>query len=468
MRIRLTFLGAARCVTGSRFLVEANGQSILVDCGLYQEREFLYRNWEAFPFPPARIGTVLLTHAHLDHSGFLPRLVREGFAGRVVCTAATADISQIILRDSGKIQEQDAAYKKKRHQREGRRGPHPEVPLYTIEDAEATAPLFTPVDYGEEYPVGNGIVASFHDAGHVLGSAMVKLTVRQGDGERTILFSGDVGRWGKPILKDPSVFRRADYVLVESTYGLRRIEHQENLAGELAEIVRSTAERGGNIVIPAFALERSQELLYYLNLVLARKEVPRLPVYVDSPMAVNITDVFERHPYLFDAEMLRLMHEKRSPFDFPGLQLVRTVEESQAINRLRGSAIIMAGSGMCTGGRIKFHLVTNITRPESTILFVGYQARGTLGREIVNGARSVRILGQHYPVRARIAELPGFSGHADRDGLLRWLGYLEQPPRHVFVVHGEEESATGFSRRLGEWPGWTASAPEYGTGVWLD
>lgn len=468
MQIKLAFLGAGQTVTGSRFLVETSGQRLLVDCGLYQEREFQGRNWDPFPVPPQSLDAILLTHAHVDHCGLLPRLVREGFHKPVYCTAATAEITRIMLLDSAKLQEQDAEYKKKRHQKEGRRGRHPEVPLYCTQDAEASLPLLTPVGYEEPVQVGHGIEASFHDAGHVLGSAMIKVRVRQNAEERTILFSGDVGRRNKPILRDPSTFEEADYVLVESTYGDRSLGPAADVTEELAGVINNTVAAGGNIVIPSFALERSQEVLYCLNEVLHQGRLPHLLVFVDSPMAVRVTDVFEHHPELYDEEMAQLLREKRSPFDFPGLTLVRTIEQSKAINYLTGSIVIIAGSGMCTGGRIKYHLVTNISRPESTILFVGYQAAGTLGRRIVDGAREVRILGRYHPVRASVAQIHGFSGHADRDQLLRWLSALKRPPRKVFVVHGEEDTASRFADFVAERTGWQTAVPQYGDEVVLD
>jgi metallo-beta-lactamase family protein len=468
MQINLSFLGASQGVTGSRFRIEANGVRLLVDCGLYQERQFQSRNWDPFPVPPNSLDAVLLTHAHLDHCGLLPKLVREGFNKSIYCTAATAEIAEIILLDSAKLQEQDAEYKKRRHEKEDREGPNPEIPLYTTEDAEAVVPLFSSVSYDNPIEIGPGIEVSFHDAGHVLGSAMILMKIHQGSEERKILFSGDVGRWGKPILRDPSTFEEADYVLVESTYGDRTLEPVENMADELAEVIVSTVAAGGNIVIPSFALERAQEILYYLNKALFEKRIPQLLVFVDSPMAVNITDIFEDHPYLFDKNMVQMLHEKRSPFDFPGLTLVRTIDQSKAINYIKGSIIIIAGSGMCTGGRIKYHLVSNITRPESTILFVGYQAVGTLGRRIVDGEKEVRILGQQYPVKAKVVQLHGFSAHADRDMLLRWLFALKKPPRHIFVVHGEESSARSFADFVTEKTGWQTSVPEYGDQVTLD
>jgi metallo-beta-lactamase family protein len=468
MNIKLTFLGAAQNVTGSQYLVQSDKTSFLVDCGLYQERELTGRNWSPFLFSPERLNAVLLTHAHLDHCGLLPKLAREGFNQAIYCTSATAEITQIMLLDSGKIQEEDADFKRRRHEKENRKGPYPEVPLYTRDDAKAVYPLFSAVKYDQTVQVGDGVEATFYDAGHVLGSAMVRLKIEQDGEARTILFSGDVGRRNKPILNDPTFFEEADYVIVESTYGDRLLESPQDTANQLAEAINSTVKRGGNIVIPSFALERSQELLYYLNEFLLEGRIPRLPVFVDSPMAVEVTGVFERHPELFDQEMKKLLHQQRSPFDFPSLELTGTVEESKAINHIKGSAIIIAGSGMCTGGRIKHHLVNNISGEENTILFVGYQAAGTLGRQIVDGAKRVRILGQYYPVKARIAQLNGFSAHADRDGLVRWLSSLRKPPRRVFVTHGELDASQHLADLIKSRHGWETIVPSYQERVFLD
>jgi metallo-beta-lactamase family protein len=468
MNIDLTFMGAARNVTGSRYLVEANNTTLLVDCGLYQERDFLYRNWEPFRCSPQKLDAVLLTHAHLDHSGLLPKLVNEGFHGRVYCTPATADITKIMLLDSAHLQEEDAAYKKKRHTREGRKGPFPEIPLYTVADAEASLKLFTPVEYNRTVSVGEGIETTFYDAGHVLGSSMIKMRISQGGEKRSIVFSGDIGRWDRPILHDPTVFKYTDYIVMESTYGDREHEGTHEIGDDLAEIVKSAFEAGGNIIVPAFALERAQEILYYLNNLRLEKRIPRLMVFLDSPMAIKITQVFKQYYELFDQKMRTLVDRHESPFDMPGLKMVETVEESKALNAIKGTVMIIAGSGMVTGGRVKHHLVNNISRPECTVLFVGYQASGTLGRLILDGAKAVRIHGQRYPVRARIVQLQGFSAHADRDDLLKWLSALSVKPRHIFVTHGEETSAEQFCKFLGEKTGFECSVPSFSTTAHLE
>jgi metallo-beta-lactamase family protein len=469
MKIKLAFLGAAQNVTGSRHLVEADGRRVLVDCGLYQERDLRGRNWEPFAFPPQTIDAVLLTHAHLDHCGLLPKLVKEGFGGKVHCTPATAEIARIILLDAAHIQEEDAAYKRKRHEREGRTGPRPVVPLYTTEDAREVLPLFAPVKYRRPVDLGGGLRATFHEAGHVFGSAMITLTVERDGWKRTILFSGDVGRRNMPILEDPTVFEQADYVLVESTYGDRVHETHEDVKDRLAEVVNQAVAAGGNVIIPSFALERSQDLLYHLNELRQAKRIPPVMVFLDSPMAIEITKVFERHPELYDEEMAEhANNDPSSPFRFSGLKMTRTADESKSINYIRGTALVIAGSGMCTGGRVKHHLVNNITRPESTVLFVGYQAVGTLGRQIVDGAKEVRILGRMYPVQAKIERIHGFSAHADRLELLAWLRGLKKPPRRVFVVHGETDSAKQFGDFLADETGWDVTVPAYQDEAVLD
>jgi len=466
--MKLTFLGATQNVTGSRYLLETNEVKLLIDCGLYQEREYRGRNWEPFPVPPDSLDTVVLTHAHLDHCGLLPKLVREGFTGKIHCTEVTSEIARIVLLDSARLQEEDAEFKKKRHKRENRKGKYPEKPLYTVEDAEAVFSHFSESVYEKPVQVTKGIRVQFHDAGHILGSSMVEFVLNENGKERTLVFSGDVGRWDRPILEDPTLIEKADYITVESTYGDRLHKDTKDVDDKLVEIIDQTCKNGGNIVIPSFAIERAQELLYQLNQLVNAKRIPNLLVFLDSPMAVSVTKVFEAHPELFDEGMTEIVNKNLSPFNFSKLKLVRSKNESKAINYLKGTAIIIAGSGMCTGGRIKHHLVNNIAREESTILFVGYQAVGTLGRQILDGEKQVRILGANYPVKARIEKINGFSAHADRNELFRWLSGFKTKPKQLFVTHGEFKTAQYFARSVEEKMGWKTFVPSYKDETALD
>ena len=461
MEIKLKFFGAAKNVTGSCYFLEANGVRLLVDCGLYQERDLKPRNWANFPVPADTIDAVLLTHAHLDHCGRLPKLVKEGFRGKIYATSATAEIANIIMLDSAHIQEEDIKHKKMRHERSGKKSPFPYEALYTKEDAEKTNTLFQKSGYAKPIAVGDGIYAEFFEAGHVFGSAMIKVTVQQ-DGEvRTILFSGDVGRWNLPIMKDPTQFEQADYVLIESTYGDRTHGEVASIPGELERIVNETHKAGGNLIIPSFSLERTQELLYHLSNLLREDRIPHLVAFVDSPMAIKITEVFKRHSELFDEEALQELHDGIHPCDFPGLTMSQSVDQSKSINNIKGTAIIIAGSGMCTGGRVKHHLKNNIDRPDSTILFVGYQAFGTLGRHILEKPETIRIFGEEHPLRAKVEKISGFSAHADRDELYRWISSLKTAPRKLFVTHGEEKAAESFRDFLAEKTGWNCVVPDY-------
>jgi len=468
MQIKLRFLGAVQNVTGSRHMLEANGVRLLIDCGLYQERHFIERNWDPFPIPPDSIDAVLLTHAHLDHCGLLPKLVKEGFKGRIYCNPATAELARIILLDSAKIQEEDAEHKRKRHAKQGRKGPYPEVPLYTTDDAQACFPLFSPVEYRQAVPLGDGVEAAFYDAGHVLGSSIIRTKVRQNGQERIIIFSGDIGRPNRPILCDPTVFDSADYVLVESTYGDRLHDEAMDVKKTIGDVINSTKKAGGNIIVPSFALERSQEILYYINELLLEKSIPSLKIFLDSPMASRITEIFQRHSDLFGEQMARFIKNFGSPFNLPQLEMAGDADQSKAINNIKGTVMVIAGSGMCTGGRIKYHLANNISRPQSSIMFVGYQAVGTLGRQIIDGAKKVRILGRQYQVKANIVQVHGFSAHADRYELLTWLKGLQSPPKMIFVVHGEPKSASGFADYLRQQTGWDVSVPAYQDEVVLE
>ncbi len=446
--MKIQFLGAAQQVTGSCFFVETNGLRLLVDCGLFQERAYLERNWAPFAISPKTLDFVLLSHVHLDHSGLLPKLVRDGFHNAILTTSASADLLPIVLLDAAQIQEEDAAYKRKRHQKEGRRSRYPEVPLYKVADAEKVNGLIRRVPYDKSFVLNKDVSVRFREAGHILGSAVIELTARAGKKSIQTIFSGDLGQWDKPLIRDPEVLERAQAVVVESTYGDRDHDDPADIETLLSQIIKETAKAGGNIIIPVFAVERAQELMFYLSRLVREKRIPRLPVFLDSPMATDVTDVFLRHPECLDRETLDLFRSGQSPFQFPGLRYVRTQEDSRAINSLRTPLIVMAGSGMCTGGRIKHHLVTNIGRPESTILFVGYQAAGTLGRQIIERPAEVRIFGQPRPLRARVEQIHSFSGHADRSALLRWLGHFQSPLPILFLTHGEKEAVRALAESL--------------------
>ena len=459
--MKIKFLGATNQVTGSSYLLEDAGIKILVDCGIFQERNFLNRNWEAFPVPADQINFVLLTHIHQDHSGLLPKLVKEGFTGQILLTPASKELFPIVILDSARIQTEDAEFKKRRHEKEGRKGPYPEIPLYTVQDAKKCFPLLKAVPYEQFLQLNEQVKVCFHDAGHILGSAMIEVVFQDENGSKNVVFSGDIGQWDKPLLNNPSVFERADYVIMESTYGDRNNDSPQDIDDKLSKVVNDTIKGNGNIVIPTFAIERAQELLYHFSLLVRSKKIPYIVIFLDSPMAVEVTRVFKQNKNYFDKETKKLIESNQSPFDFPGLKLVESIEGSKAINLIKGSTIIMAGSGMITGGRIKHHLVREITRKESTLLFVGYQAVGTLGRQILDGVSPVRILGQYYPVQMRIENFDSLSAHADMDDLHRWLNNFQSPPKHVFLTHGEEKSIQNLENFVCSKLGWNVTAPKY-------
>ena len=459
--MKIKFLGATHQVTGSSYLLENAGIKILVDCGMFQERDYSHRNWEAFPVPPDQIKYLLLTHVHQDHSGLIPKLVKEGFHGDILLTAASKELFPIVILDSARIQEEDAAFKKNRNDNKEHEEPYIEAPLYTVQDAEKCFPLLKAVPYEEFLTLNDQIKVCFHDAGHILGSAMIEIVFQDENGSRNIIFSGDIGQFDTPLLNNPTVFDRADYVVMESTYGDRNHDNLQNIDDKLSKTINDTIKAGGNVIIPTFAIERAQELLYHISLLARAKRIPYIVTFLDSPMAVEITKVFEQSKKYFDKQTLELFKDGQTPFDFPGLKLVESVEGSKAINLIKGSAIIMAGSGMITGGRIKHHLVREITRPESTLIFVGYQAVGTLGRQILDGVSPVSILSQSYPVRMRIENINGLSAHAGMNDLHRWLDNFKAPPKHVFLTHGEEEAILSLENYLHSKGGWEVTAPVY-------
>jgi len=447
--MHLSFHGAARNVTGSCHLVEAAGKRILIDCGLYQGgRELHEENAEPFGFEPEAIDYLLLTHAHLDHCGRIPLLVKRGFRGEIICTAATRELARLVLLDAAHLQEEEAHH---RAYKEARRGDHggEERPLYTLLDALSCLDNFGRiVRYGTEVELTPGIRATFLDAGHILGSASILLDLDEGGHRHRLCLSGDLGNAGRPLLRDPTPPAMADTVVMETTYGDRCHKPLEPSIDELWQTITDTFERGGNVIIPTFALERAQELLYYLHQGVEEGRLPNtMQLYLNSPMAISATEIFERHPRCYNAETRALFANGGDPFDLPGLHFTRDMNESIALNQIRGGAVILAGSGMCTGGRIRHHLKHNLWRRESAVLFVGYAARGTLARRIIDGAKEVKIFGEAMPVRATIHTIGGFSAHADRDELLAWHHKIKGVTR-TFLVHGDEEPMARFARRL--------------------
>ncbi|MBI1284363.1 MAG: MBL fold metallo-hydrolase [Thiobacillus sp.] len=475
--MKLTFLGAAREVTGSSYLVEHEGVRFLVDCGMFQGgRETRAKNHQAFAFDPATIDFVILTHAHIDHSGLLPRLAALGFRGTVHTTRATCDLLAVMLPDSAHIQEKEAEYANLRRfrkdlKRESKRGlpPRDSAPLYTVAQAQASLKQLNAVDYDLEIAPHPTVRCTFRDAGHILGSAIVEVWVGEGSRRRKIVFSGDLGQPARPLLRDPTPILEADYLLVESTYGNREHKSMEATQDELVEAINNTIEKkGGNVIIPAFAVGRTQDMLYLLADLTRQGRIPKLSVFVDSPMATAATEITYKHMALLDEETHALMGKHGGAAHFRKLNFVEDVEESKALDRITGGAVIISASGMCEAGRIKFHLRANLARRESTILITGFQAAGTFGRRLVDGAKRVRLLGEDIPVRADLYTLGGLSAHADRTALLNWLGHFRNKPRQVFVVHAEASVATGFAADLQDRFGWDAMAPSLGQSVILD
>ncbi|MEX2173888.1 MAG: MBL fold metallo-hydrolase [Pirellulaceae bacterium] len=459
--MKLHFLGANRQVTGSRYCLEVAGRQVMIDCGMFQERQFEYRNWDRSPVAPGELSALLLTHVHIDHCGLLPKLVKEGFAAPIHTTRPSAALLEIMLRDSAKIQIEDAQYKQKRHAKQGRQAKFSYEPLYGEADVDRTLPLVQACGYGEEVAVAPGITARFFDAGHILGSAMIQIDATENGTTRRIVFSGDIGQWDKPIIRDPSLLSQADYVVMESTYGDRNHERAGDIETQLAQVIGETVARGGNVVVPTFAVERAQELVYYIGRLARAGRIPPLPVFLDSPMAVDVTAIYARFHDYVDEAMLNMINSNQPPLRFPSLTMTRTADESKAINRVHQPCIIMASSGMCNAGRIKHHLKANLERPESTILFVGHQAQGTLGRQILDKSRRVRIHGRDFTLRAKIAQIYGFSGHADHGGLLRWIGHFEPRPRQMFLTHGEEDVSLKLADELGAKLGIAVAVPHY-------
>jgi metallo-beta-lactamase family protein len=446
--MKLTFLGASRQVTGSQFLVESGTTRFLVDCGLNQgEDDRAEINREPFGFDPRTLDFMVLTHAHLDHCGLIPRLFQEGFRGRVYSTRAGLDLARIVLLDSAKIQEEDARFELRRWKRNRLPGPTP-GPIYTIQEAQQALDAFRPYDYEQPIALTPDITLRFLDAGHILGAASLDLTLMEGGRARRLAFSGDLGRRDRPILCDPVLPAPCDAAVMESTYGARDHDSWEETQAKFSETVATTLARGGHVIIPAFAIGRSQDVLFCLSAMVRNKEIPVTPIFMDSPMALEATEAFLRHQEYFDDETRQLMAEGRSPFDFPGLSYVRSVEESMALNDMEEPFIVISASGMCTGGRIRHHLHHHLGHERDEILFVGYQAVDTLGAAIVGGAKTVELFHETQEVRAHVSYLEGFSAHASQKGLIDWATKVVGQGEKLFIVHGERDGLIGLSEAL--------------------
>ncbi|OHD65179.1 MAG: hypothetical protein A2176_02785 [Spirochaetes bacterium RBG_13_51_14] len=461
--MKIEFLGGVKTVTGSCFLVHDADFTIMVDCGMFQgTNDIRERNYIQQNFIPKKIDALLLTHAHIDHSGLIPKLIKNGFYGNIYATKATVDLCSIMLPDSGHIQEMDVKYANKKNLKLGR---VPLEPLYTIDDATESLKNFVPVSYDEIIQINPRVEVRFRDAGHILGSSFIEMWVDEGDHKTKIVFSGDIGPKDQAIICDPDVIEDADILLMESTYGDRLHKSKEETYNEFRDIILDSHNKKGNIIIPAFAIERTQEIIYTLAKLFRDGRIPDMPVYIDSPLAISATEIFKKNKDLFDEEMRKEFFYGNSLLEFPNLHYTRSTEESKWLNTDARGAIIISANGMCTAGRIKHHLKYNLYRPESSIIFVGYQAEGTLGRRLVDGAQQVRVYGADVSVKAKIYTLGGFSAHADRNGLLAWVKNIKNPKLKVFVIHGEEKSSESFAETLKAECGFSPYVPQWGETV---
>jgi len=447
--MKIHFNGAARTVTGSQILIEVNNSRILLECGLFQgKRADTYHFNQNFMFDPKSIDVLLLSHAHIDHSGNIPNLVKQGYSNHIYATEATVSLSEIMLRDSGYIQESDIQYVNKKR---ARRGEPPMEPLYTYEDAEKACDLLRPVKYNQQIEVAKGVTATFVDSGHILGSASIVLNINENGKSKRLWFSGDIGRDGLPLLKDPIMPSNADYMIMECTYGDKTHSDPEQAFLEFRDVTQKTISRGGKIIIPAFAVGRTQELVYFLNRMLTAKDIPPIPIFVDSPLAVNATDIFKKYYHLFDRETQEfIQYEKQTALSYPNLKYTRSVEESKALNDLKGPAIIISASGMAEAGRILHHLRNNIENPINTIMIVSWQAPHTLGRRLAERQKTVRIFGQLFERRAEIATIGGLSAHAGQTKLIDYAKATKDTLKGLYLVHGEERSANVLMEKLEE------------------
>ena len=446
----IEFLGAAGTVTGSKYLVATSRARVLVDCGLFQGlKDLRLRNWDKPHFDPRSIDAIVLTHAHIDHVGYIPRLVRQGFEGPIYATPPTIDLCGILLPDSGHLQEEEAEHANRR----GYSKHSPALPLYTAEDAVNSLRHLKPIPYSHVTQVAKGIRVRMSDAGHILGSAIVEMWVSEGELETKLVFSGDLGRYGEPLLADPSLIEEAQYLIMESTYG-DRLHSNGHPELQLVDAVTGAVESGGALVIPSFAVGRTQQLLFAFHSLLEERKIPDLPVYVDSPMATDATKIFLAHPEAHRIDLRRLENDGENPLRLPRLSYVQNIQDSLALDGRKGSMIVISASGMATGGRILHHLEAFLPDSRATVLFVGYQAAGTRGRSLLDGAKELKMHGEMVPVRASIKKIDGFSAHADRDELLRWLSGFRKAPARTFLVHGEGEALSSLAESIRSRFGW--------------
>ncbi|MCF7794706.1 MAG: MBL fold metallo-hydrolase [Candidatus Cloacimonetes bacterium] len=461
---KLTFLGATGTVTGSRFHLEIEGKNLLIDCGMFQgPKKIRLKNWEEFPVPPSLFDYVLLTHAHIDHSGYLPKFVREGFNGKIICTHATAELCKVMLKDSAHIQEEDAKWANKK----GFSKHSPALPLYTTEDAEKAIKLFAPVHYGDHFKLTENTRIKFHDSGHILGSALIDIKTKINNETRKILFSGDLGRPEIPVLNEPDQVYNVDYLILESTYGNRLHESSEPIE-ELVNVIKRSMDRGGSLTIPAFSVGRTQTLLFLLRLLEAEGKIPSYPIFVDSPMAIEALQIFENHIQDFDLFTRMQNMAGKDIFRPRNLHICRSKQDSMSINDHKSGCIIISASGMVTGGRIVHHLKQRLPDPKNTVLLIGYQAIGTRGRTIMEKKETVKIHGKEIPINAQIEMIDGFSGHADYNEMLAWLMPFNKSPRATFLVHGEENASEAMAEKIKQTYHWNVKIPQFGESFELE
>lgn len=457
MNVRLKFLGGARSVTGSKYLLEIDTKKILIDCGLFQgKKELRLRNWNELPINPKEIDIVVVTHAHIDHTGYLPRLIKEGYGGKIICTAATEDLMKIMLLDAGKLQEEEAEFAYK-HGYSKHKKPEP---LFSMDDAKQCLEFIEAYPFEKEIRLTDTVSIVFHNAGHILGASFLEINLNGSEQKKRIIFSGDLGRNNDPIMYPPAKIQDADILVVESTYG-DRVNSMENVEEDLANVVNEAINNNGCLLIPAFAVGRTQNLIFYFYELIRNGKIASIPIYIDSPMAISVTSLYEKHSKSIKLSVEKTRGDLISIFDSSNIHLCNTPESSKALNDLKGPAIIISASGMCTGGRILHHLYHRLPNLNDTILFAGYQAEGTRGRDILEGRESIRIFGIDVPVKCHVKEINGLSAHADQPEIMEWLSYLVKSPKMTFITHGELNASIALKEKIENTMKWNCFIPEY-------